>query len=452
MQYASYNPYTRITTATYPYDSDEQIAQALERLQKRFETHKYSPLAERQQLLERVAADLLANKQLYAETITREVGKPIRQAIAEVEKSAWVCQYFAREGAMHLAPEEFAGNAHEKVSILYQPVGILLQIMPWNFPFWQVFRFLAPALLVGNVILLKHAPNVPDCAQLIHKIFQNILPGILENIFAQNEQIPRILQDNRVQGLGFTGSNRAGAIVGGLAGQNIKKSVLELGGNDACIICADADLDKAVKGAVWSRLQNTGQTCISTKRFIIDQRIYTDFVQKSISYINSLVQTDPFSEKADLGTLARPDLLAHLSQQVDISVQKGAKILLHGGQIPDTNFFQTMILTDIPTDSPAYREELFGNVLCLFPFEQESEALRLANDSIYGLGASIWTQDEEKAQFFAQRLEAGAVSINQMVKSDPRFPFGGIKQSGYGRELGKQGLLEFANIKTISRL
>jgi succinate-semialdehyde dehydrogenase/glutarate-semialdehyde dehydrogenase len=452
MQYASYNPYTRITTATYPYDSDERIAQALAHLQKRFETHRYSPLAERQQLLERIAADLLANKQLYAETITREVGKPIRQSIAEVEKSAWVCQYFAREGATHLSPEEFAGNADEKVSILYQPVGILLQIMPWNFPFWQVFRFLAPALLVGNVILLKHAPNVPDCAQLIHKLFQHILPGILENIFAKNEQIPRILQDNRVQGLGFTGSNRAGAIVGGLAGQNIKKSVLELGGNDACIICADADLDKAVKGAVWSRLQNTGQTCISTKRFLIDQRIYADFVQKSISYINSLVQTDPFSENADLGTLARPDLLAHLSQQVDISVQKGAKVLLHGGHIPDTNFFQTMILSDIPTDSPAYREELFGNVLCLFPFEQESEALRLANDSIYGLGASIWTQDEEKAQFFAQRLEAGAVSINQMVKSDPRFPFGGIKQSGYGRELGKQGLLEFANIKTVSRL
>jgi succinate-semialdehyde dehydrogenase / glutarate-semialdehyde dehydrogenase len=452
MQYASYNPYTRITTATYPYDSDERIAQALASLQKRFETHRYSPLAERQQLLERVAADLLANKQLYAETITREVGKPIRQSLAEVEKSAWVCQYFAREGATHLSPEEFAGNADEKVSILYQPVGILLQIMPWNFPFWQVFRFLAPALLVGNVILLKHAPNVPDCAKLIHKLFQNIFPGILENIFAKNEQIPQILQDNRVQGLGFTGSNRAGAVVGGLAGQNIKKSVLELGGNDACIICADADLDKAVKGAVWSRLQNTGQTCISTKRFIIDQRIYADFVQKSISYINGLVQTDPFSEKADLGTLARPDLLAHLSQQVDISVQKGAKILLHGGHIPDTNFFQTMILSDIPADSPAYREELFGNVLCLFPFEQESEALRLANDSIYGLGASIWTQDEEKAQFFAQRLEAGAVSINQMVKSDPRFPFGGIKQSGYGRELGKQGLLEFANIKTISRL
>ena len=453
--YQTINPYTQAIEASFDTHTPAQLQQILEQAQAQFYTWKRVPMRERGAVLHEVARQLLVQKQSLAELITREMGKPITQAIAEVEKSAWVCTYFADHAEAMLHREDIA-TENEQSYVIYQPLGVLLQIMPWNFPFWQVFRFAAPALMAGNVILLKHAPNVPQCAQRIQTLVADACTQVLAtpatvlwNVRADNDSVAQLLASPTVQGVTLTGSNRAGAAVASIAGAHIKKSVLELGGSDACIICQDADVERAVKFAMWSRMQNTGQTCIASKRFIVHRSIMDTFIDHARAFVESLTMDNPLLPTTQLGTMARPDLVELLQNQVAQTVEAGATVALQGGRVADTNFYKPMILTHIPTQSRAYQEELFGCVATVYAYEQEDEAIRLANSTIYGLGATIWTQDTERAQALALDLEAGAVAVNQLLKSDPRIPFGGVKQSGYGRELGKHGIREFTNVKSI---
>ena len=405
--------------------------------------------------LPQLAKLLLENKEAYATCITTEMHKPISQAIAEVEKCALLCNYYYENAETFLATKNIKTEASESF-VTYEPLGVILGVMPWNFPFWQVFRFAAPALMAGNVVLLKHAPNVPQCAQRIQTLITDACTQVLAtrtalvwNVRADNDSVAKLLANPIVQGVTLTGSNRAGAAVASIAGAHIKKSVLELGGSDACIVCADADVERAVKLAMWSRMQNTGQTCIASKRFIVHRSIVDTFIDHSRTFIQSLIMDNPLLPTTQLGTMARPDLVELLENQVAQTIHVGAKVALQGGRVADTNFFKPMMLLDVAPQSRAYQEELFGCVATVYTYDREDEAIQLANSTIYGLGATIWTQDTERAEALALDLEVGAVAINQLLKSDPRIPFGGVKQSGYGRELGKHGIREFTNIKSI---
>lgn len=453
--YQTINPYTQAIEASFDTHTPTELQQILEQAQARFHTWKRVPMRERGAVLHEVARQLLVQKQSLAELITREMGKPLTQSIAEVEKSAWVCTYFADHADTMLRREDIV-TENERSYVIYQPLGVLLQIMPWNFPFWQVFRFAAPALMAGNVVLLKHAPNVPQCAQRIQTLITDACTQVLAtrtalvwNVRADNDSVAKLLANPIVQGVTLTGSNRAGAAVASIAGAHIKKSVLELGGSDACIVCADADVERAVKLAMWSRMQNTGQTCIASKRFIVHRSIVDTFIDHSRTFIQSLIMDNPLLPTTQLGTMARPDLVELLENQVAQTIHVGAKVALQGGRVADTNFFKPMMLLDVAPQSRAYQEELFGCVATVYTYDHEDEAIQLANSTIYGLGATIWTQDTERAEALALDLEVGAVAINQLLKSDPRIPFGGVKQSGYGRELGKHGIREFTNIKSI---
>jgi succinate-semialdehyde dehydrogenase/glutarate-semialdehyde dehydrogenase len=376
--------------------------------------------------------------------------------VSEAEKCAWVCRYYAENAAAHLADEIVETNA-TKSFVRYQPLGAILAVMPWNFPFWQVFRFAAPALMAGNVGLLKHASNVPQCALAIEDIFlrAGFDQGLFQTLLIGSETVTSVLEDARVAAATLTGSEPAGRSVAGLAGKQIKKTVLELGGSDPFIVMPSANLEEAVTTAVKARTINNGQSCIAAKRFIVHEQIYDRFETEFVAAMKQLRIGDPLDEKTDIGPLATAQILRDLEEQVNVSVAQGAK-LLTGGQRPKLagdlargNFFEPTVLADIPKDAPASCDETFGPVASLFRVASIDQAIELANSTTFGLGSSAWTNDADERERLINELEAGSVFINGMVASDPRLPFGGVKHSGYGRELSYFGIREFVNIKTV---
>ncbi|MCI0446766.1 NAD-dependent succinate-semialdehyde dehydrogenase [bacterium] len=446
------NPATEEIIRTYEQTTWEQIESILSEMQKTFLSWRETDFAERTKKMKVAARILRDHKDEYARLMADEMGKPLAQGKAESEKCAWCCDYYAENAKKFLAPEIVETDA-SKSFVSYQPLGIVLAVMPWNFPFWQVFRFAAPALMAGNAGLLKHASNVPGCALAIEKIFQDagFPKDLFRSVLISNDVVARIIEHPDVKAATLTGSTPAGQSVGSKAGQALKKTVLELGGSDPYLILKDADLDLAVDSCVSSRLVNGGQSCIAAKRFIVVKEVRKNFEDKFVAKMKSKKMGNPIEEGVDVGPQARVDLRNALHRQVVISIEKGARLLL-GGTIPDRKgaYYEPTVLTDVKKGMPAYDEELFGPVAAIIPVEDEDEAIRVANDSVFGLGAAVFTQDLKRGEKIAEeKLEAGSCFVNAFVKSDPRLPFGGIKESGYGRELSYFGIREFVNIKTV---
>jgi succinate-semialdehyde dehydrogenase/glutarate-semialdehyde dehydrogenase len=456
MPIASINPATGETLKTFEPLTVPQLEKKLEHADETFRTYRHSSFADRSRFMTRAAEILESEKQGFARMMTTEMGKPIRAAAQEVEKCAWVCRYYAETAQGNLADEIVETNAH-KSYVRYQPLGPVLAVMPWNFPFWQVFRFAAPALMAGNVGLLKHASNVPQCALAIADIFRRagFPEGAFQTLLIGSNMVQAVLEDSRVVAATLTGSEPAGRSVAGIAGKQIKKTVLELGGSDPFIVMPSADLDKAVTTAVKARTINNGQSCIAAKRFIIHEAIYDEFERRFVEVMKALVVGDPMDEATDIGPLATKQILEDLEEQVRKSVAAGARPLTGGHRFKAANkfargnYYEPTVLVDIAMGSPAYDDEIFGPVASLFRAGNVEEAIELANATPYGLGAAAWTNDAGEQSRLIGEIEAGSVFINGMVASDPRLPFGGVKNSGYGRELGEFGIREFVNIKTV---
>jgi len=452
MAIASINPATRQTLKTFEPLSDSQIEDRLQRAALAYARHRTVPFAERARMMTKAAEILEGEKESHARLMTIEMGKTLRSAIDEAVKCASACRYYAENAERFLADEVIATTAKQSY-IHYQPLGPILAVMPWNFPFWQVVRFVAPALMAGNVGLLKHASNVPQCALRLEEIFRRagFAEGVFQTLLIGSKQVDGILNDARVVAATLTGSEQAGIEVGIGAARRIKKVVLELGGSDPFIVMPSANLDEAVATGVKARIINNGQSCIAAKRFIVSERIADDFERRFVNQMQALKVGDPFDDKTDLGPLATESGVEELDRDVQKTVAAGARVLTGGNKLERPgNFYAPTVLTDIPQNSPAYREELFGPVACLFRVKDIDEAIALANDSRFGLGASAWTNDDHERQQLVDELESGMVFINRMVASDPRLPFGGVKQSGHGRELGPYGIREFTNAKTVS--
>jgi succinate-semialdehyde dehydrogenase/glutarate-semialdehyde dehydrogenase len=452
MAIASINPATGEVLQTFEPLSDAQIEHKLERAAAAFAEHRKLSFAERARSMRRAADILEDEKQALGRMMTTEMGKTLQSAVDEAVKCAWACRYYAENAERFLADEVVETTA-SKSYIRYQPIGVVLAVMPWNYPFWQVVRFVAPALMAGNVGLLKHASNVPQSALKLEEIFlaAGFAPGVFQALLIGSSKVDQILADRRVVAATLTGSEGAGIQVGISAARNIKKVVLELGGSDPFIVMSSANIDEAVSAAVKARIGNNGQSCIAAKRFIVDHKIADEFEGKFVSRMEALKVGDPSDPATDLGPLATSDAVESLDRDVQKSVQAGARILTGGRRLDRKgSYYAPTVLTDIPRDCPAYHEELFGPVACLFRVKNIDDAIRLANDTRFGLGASAWTADEGERQRFIDELEAGMVFINRMVASDPRLPFGGVKQSGHGRELGPFGIREFTNIKAVS--
>lgn len=446
-KYYSESPLNNSLIKNFDFELWENIQQKIQIGQNAYLIWKKMPFSERAACFKKTASLLRERTRYYATVITQEMGKPLSQSIAEVNKCALVCDYYAKEAESFLADRAIK----EAGFVSYEPLGLILQIMPWNFPFWQVFRFAAPALMAGNTTILKHAPNVPEAALALEQLFLDAgFPvGVFQNVFAQISDLTKIMEHPHIKGVALTGSVRAGTSVGALAGANIKPFVLELGGSDAFIVLPDADLAQAAKLGVQSRFGNNGQTCIAAKRFIVHKSIQQQFLDLLKAEIALLKIGDPMDETVQISVMARPDLVAELQAQVDKSVEMGAVVELEGGRQGDSNRFLPMILSNIQPEMPAYSEELFGPVLSFFTFNTIEEAIALANDTVFGLGAAIWAKDIVEAVSIARQLEVGTVAINNLVRSAPDTPFGGIKQSGVGRELGREGILSFVNMKSI---
>jgi len=409
------------------------------------------PLEERCALLRALAQLLKSQRDALADIMTREMGKLTREARAEIEKCALACEFYADQAAAFLADETIGSDAG-KSYVAYQPLGIVFAVMPWNFPFWQVLRFAAPTLVAGNAALLKHAPNVPQCALAIEKLFQEagFPSGVFQTLLISTDQAAQVIGDARVHAVTLTGSERAGRAVAATAGEHLKKCVLELGGSDAFIVLDDADLDWTVAQARKARFQNAGQSCIAAKRFIVTAGIAEDFVARFTAAVGELVPGDPRDEHTTLAPMARDDLRAGLHAQVQDALQHGARALCGGALLDGPGFYYpATVLDGITPDMRAWREELFGPAASIIRVKDEAEALQVANGSPYGLGSSVWTRDTARGEALARQLAAGSAFVNGMVKSDPRLPFGGVKQSGYGRELSHHGIREFVNAKTV---
>ena len=452
MGIATTNPATGEILKTFEPLDEQTIELKLAQAQQTFEEYRKTTMAQRAQWL-RVAADILERDKLdFGKVMTLEMGKTIKSAIAEVEKCALVCRYYADHGAEFLADVSVSTDA-SKSFLRYQPLGIILAVMPWNFPFWQVFRFAAPTLMAGNVGLLKHASNVPQCALAIETILKEagFPEGAFQSLLIGANQVEAIVNDSRVKAATLTGSELAGAALAGAAGKQIKKVVLELGGSDPFIILKSADLEQAIVTAVTARMLNNGQSCIAAKRFIVEESIADEFEQRFVEKFQMLKMGDPMDENIDVGPLATPGILEELDQLVQVCIEKGCKVLTGGRPLSDRpgNFYPPTILTNFPPGTPAEQEEFFGPVALLFRVPDIDAAIKLANSTSFGLGASAWTNEAEQIERLIEEIEAGAVFINGLVKSDPRLPFGGIKRSGYGRELGSLGIHEFVNIKTV---
>lgn len=448
----SINPYTGELLAEFHPLSEKEIEEKLSASSLAFSMWKETDFIKKAELMKNAASVLRDRRKKYAQIISLEMGKVIKESLAEVDKCALVCEYYAEKASEFLQAERIDLPDGAKAKVIHQPLGPILAVMPWNFPFWQVFRFAAPTLMAGNVGVLKHASNVPQCSLAIEEIFMEagFPTGVFQSLLIDSKATTKLIEDNRIKAVTLTGSEKAGASVASAAGKQIKKSLLELGGSDPFIVLKDADLKKAAETAVKARMINFGQSCIAAKRFIIDEDIYEDFVTLFVEHLSNLKVGDPMEEDSDFSCMARPDLAMELYDQIDKSVKAGATLLM-GGKEPEeeSSLFQPTVLTDIPTAAPAYYEELFGPVATLFKVKNEDDAIALANDSKFGLGASIWSEDKEKAEQLAAKIESGAVFINAMVASNPHLPFGGVKKSGYGRELSRYGILEFVNSKTV---
>jgi succinate-semialdehyde dehydrogenase / glutarate-semialdehyde dehydrogenase len=451
MPIATINPATGETLQTFEALTQAQLEEKLERASNTFRTYRRASFADRAVLMLRAAELLESDKNRLARLMTMEMGKPIKGAAQEIEKCALVCRYYAEMAQRHLADQVVATNA-AKSYIHFQPIGPVLAVMPWNFPFWQVFRFAAPALMAGNVGLLKHASNVPQCALAIEEIFQHAgFPGgAFQTLLIGSEQVESVIKDWRVVAATLTGSEPAGRSVAGIAGKQIKKTVLELGGSDPFIVMPSAKIDEAVTTAVKARTINSGQSCIAAKRFIVSTDVYAEFEGRFVEQMKALRVGDPLKETTDIGPLATEQILKDVESQVRTSVAAGAHILCGGKRLERVgNFYEPTVLANIPSDSPVSCEEVFGPVAMLFRARTIDDAIDLANSTNFGLGAAAWTSDYAEQSRFIEELDAGCVFINGMVASDPRLPFGGIKHSGYGRELGEVGIREFVNIKTV---
>jgi len=448
---ASINPATGETLRTFETWSDAQIDAALARADAAWRAYRHSPLADRARWLSAAADILEQEKDRLGRIMTLEMGKPIGAARAEAAKCALACRYYAEHGARLLADEPLDAGAGASY-LKFQPIGPVLAVMPWNFPFWQVFRFAAPALMAGNAGLLKHASNVPQCALEIEDVIRRAgFPAdVFQTLQIGSAQVARVIDDPRVKAVSLTGSEPAGAQVAAQAGRQLKKTVLELGGSDPFVVMASADLERAVRTGVDARVLNNGQSCIAAKRFLVDARIASDFERRFVQAMQALRIGDPLDESTQLGPLATPEILEGLNQQVHSSIAAGARLLTGGYRLDRPgNFYAPTVLADVPKDSPAYREELFGPVAVLFRTDGIDDAIRIANDTDFGLGASVWTNDSEEQRRLVDEIEAGMVFVNGMVASDPRLPFGGVKRSGYGRELSAYGIREFVNVKTV---
>jgi len=451
MAIASINPATGQLLKSFEPLSDVQVLAKLELAAKTFSQYRLVPFVERARMMVKAADILDGDKETFARTMTLEMGKPFRSAVEEAVKCAWACRYYAEHAERFLADEAIE-TAATKSFIRYQPLGPILAVMPWNFPFWQVIRFAAPALMAGNVGLLKHASSVPQCALQIEGIFRRagFPDGAFQTLLIGSQQVDAVLNDSRVVAATLTGSEEAGIQVGMAAAKRIKKVVLELGGSDPFIVMPSAKIDEAVATAVKARIVNNGQSCIAAKRFIVAESIAGEFERKFVNQMEALKLGDPFDESTELGPLATADGVKSLDADVQKTIAAGARVLTGGKPLNRPgNFYAPTVLTDIPKDSPAYRDELFGPVASIFRVKNLDEAIRIANDIRFGLGASAWTNDKHERERLINELDAGMVFINKMVASDPRLPFGGVKYSGHGRELGPYGIREFANTKTV---
>jgi succinate-semialdehyde dehydrogenase/glutarate-semialdehyde dehydrogenase len=451
MAFASVNPATGDEIDRYPEHSTDELDARLDQAVAGFEANRERAVAERARRLER-AADLLEDRAgRYGELMTREMGKPVTQAEAEAEKCAWVCRYYAEHGADFLADEPVETEARASY-VAYEPLGPVLAVMPWNFPFWQLFRFGAPALLAGNAVLLKHAPNVPGCARALEALLRDagFADHELQALFIDEAAVGDVLADRRVRAATLTGSVGAGKAVAQQAAMQVKPTVLELGGSDPFIVCADADLEAAASVGCTARMQNNGQSCIAAKRFIVEAPVADAFTERLIEEVEALRVGDPQASRTDLGPMARADLREGVHDQVERAIGEGAVAATGGHTLEREGFYYApTVLTDVEPGTVAFEEEIFGPVASVVVAEDAEHALALANDSRFGLGGSIFTEDREKGERMARGLEAGCAFVNEMTKSDPRLPFGGIKDSGYGRELSRHGIREFVNAKTV---
>lgn len=448
MEFKSINPYNGQEIGSYTVHSDAEISRILKNTQIAFEKWRKVPLEDRAKLLVNAGQVLRDNVEEYAKMITLEMGKPITESRAEINKCAWVCDYYAENAAEFLADEVISTDA-QKSFVRHDPIGCVLAIMPWNFPFWQVFRFAAPTLTSGNTGVLKHAPNVFGCAMQIEDVFKKagFPDGVFQNLIIHHDKTEQVIAHDAIKAITLTGSERAGAAVAEIAGRYIKKSLLELGGNNAFIVWEDADIDKAVQTAITARMLNCGQSCIAAKRFILVEGIYDEFVSKFTQGVSNLKSGDPLEEGTQVGTLARKDLADQLHLQVRESIKQGAELLLGGSQ--NDCYHEPTILGNVKPEMPAFSEETFGPLGAMIKAKNIKEAFELSEQSKYGLGVTVCTNDIEKAIALAGSVSDGAYFINELVKSDPRLPFGGTKRSGYGRELAKDGMMEFVNRKTV---
>lgn len=444
----SKNPYNGEILEEFEEMSGTDMERALKTAEDTFSEWRNTSFSERAGLMKKAAEELKKNKREYAEAMTAEMGKPITQALAEIEKCAWVCEYYADNAEEQLKPEEISTDAIQSY-VSYEPLGPVLAVMPWNFPFWQVFRFAAPALMAGNVGILKHASNVMISGEKIQTVFERagFPKGCFQNLRIGSSKVEQVIRDQRVKAVTLTGSTAAGSSVAGIAGSEIKKSVLELGGSNALVVFDDAKIKETAKVCVQARFQNTGQSCIAGKRLLLQENIAEEFLREFKEQVSELRSGDPMKEDTYIGVQAREDLAKDLEKQVNDSVRMGAKILLGGKR--DGAYFEPTILTEVTEEMPVFKEETFGPAIAVRTFRDEKEAVEQVNASKFGLGVSVFTEDLQRAKRLVPLFDDGAVFVNELVKSDPRLPFGGTKESGYGRELSHYGIREFVNIKTV---
>ena len=452
MPFISINPFTENILGDYDTATDEALFIALNKAEMAQATWRKLPLPARCNYFSKLATLLIAKYEELAQLATLEMGKTFAEAKLEVLKCARGCEYYATHSEALLASETSKADTGKTVRVSYEPLGVILGVFPWNFPFWQILRSVIPTVIAGNAMLVKPAPNVPQCSLAIQQLLQECgLPNdLVQIIFANENQVAKLIEADGIKAVTLTGSDRAGSIVASHAAKHIKKSVLELGGSDPFIVLNDADLDLALEKAITARFQNNGQSCIAAKRFILQSNIAAEFTERLIQLVRELQVGDPLMPQTNIGPLARKDLQTKLTEQVEQTVALGANIIYQQNNLPTTGFFYPpTILGNVPKNSPAYQEELFGPVITVFVVNQVEEAIQIANDTSFGLGASIWSNQVDMAFEVANRLQCGQVFINEMVKSQPSHPFGGVKKSGYGRELGAYGLKEFCNVKAL---